>query len=363
MRVLVYPAEQGRCGQRLIWPAEALIAQGADVAIVRSRDDPVFDEGADVVVMQRPMLRRFVEGTSPVEPVGAIEMMQSRGIRVVVDIDDDFTSLHHRNTVFQGLHPSKSPDLNWHHLTAACRQADLVTVTTPRLAAVYGGHGRVAIIPNHIPASYLSIGRPANQIPLVGWTGAVKTHPDDLQVTRGGVSRALQATGAQFGLVGPPESVQANLWLAEPPVLIQERLGLPAQINGLGEPEPGWVDIADYALATAQIDVGIVPLEMSAFNQAKSWLKMMEFTALGVPCVGSPTGPNMAFAHRYRLPLAAKPREWQRWITRLVTDDVLRAEMSEAGREAMREETVEANAHSWWEAWASVYRSNERRTA
>lgn len=357
------PAEAGRCGQRLIWPAEALAAQGADVAIVRSRTDPVFDQGADVVVIQRPMLRRLVEGISVVEPVGVIQRLQADGIRVVVDIDDDFTALNPKNDVFSRVHPSKSADCNWHHLTAACKLADLVTVTTPKLAAVYGGHGRVAIIPNHIPASYLTIPRPKNDVPLVGWTGAVKTHPDDLQVTRGGVSRAVQATGAQFGLVGPPDRVQDHLWLAEPPVLIQERLGLPVEVDGNGVPRPGWVDINDYGRATAAIDVGIVPLELSAFNQAKSWLKMMEFAALGVPCIGSPTNPNITFAERYRLPIAAKPKDWERWVTRLVTDDVLRTEMSEAGREAMREETVEANAFMWWESWELAQKRGRKLVA
>lgn len=358
------PAETGRCGQRLIWPAEVLRAQGADVVVAHGRDDPAYDERFDVAVIQRPMLRRLVEGVSPFEPVGVIRRLQADGIRVVVDIDDDFTALNRKNDVWDRVHPTRSPDCNWQHLTEACRQADLVTVTTPRLAAVYGGHGRVAIIPNHIPASYLSIPRPSNPVPLVGWTGAVKTHPDDLQVTRGGVAKAVRVCGAQFGVVGPAEGVQAHLWLDSAPVLVQERLGLPVEIDGAGIPRPGWVDINAYGLAAAQIDVGIVPLELTAFNQAKSWLKMMEFTALGVPCVGSPTDPNREFAARYGLPLAGKPRDWERWVTRLVTDEALRVEMSEAGREAMRAETVEANAGQWWDAWERAYgRRQERRTA
>lgn len=339
-RVLVFPADDQRSGRRLVWPAEALQAQGADVTIANRHDkddhqDPVWNADYDVVVLQRPMLRRYVEG-GDFEAVGAIQRLQADGMRVVVDIDDDFMALNRRNAVWERTHPSTSPDCNWQHLSTACRLADLVTVTTPALARRYGAHGRVRVIPNHIPASYLSIQRPVNEVPVVGWTGAVATHPDDLQVTRGAVSRALQATGAQFYMVGPPDGVQANLGLSEPVVA------------------SGFVDLDTYPLEMAKLDVGIVPLELTAFNQAKSWLKMMEMTALGVPCVGSPTAPNIEFATRYRLPLAAKPREWERWITRLVTDEPLRREMSEAGREYMAEETVGANCHMWFDAWESA---------
>lgn len=344
MRVLVYPADSGRCGRRIIWPAEALRAQGADIEIVYGRQDAGWEADPDVVVMQRPMLRRYVEGTG-LETVGAIQRLQADGIRVVVDIDDDFMALNRKNEVWARTHPVGAPDCNPHHLSAACRIADLVTVTTPALARRYGAHGRVAIIPNHIPQSYLTIERPQNDVPVVGWTGAVATHPDDLQVTRGGVARAVSATGAQFLMVGPAKGVQANLGLSD-------------------EPEAtGFVDLDDYPHEMAKIDVGIVPLELSAFNQAKSWLKMLEYTALGVPCIGSPTAPNIEFAERYRLPIARKPREWERWIRRLIGDEPLRREMSEAGREAMREETVEQNAHYWGEAWTEVSRRNERRTA
>lgn len=367
MRVLCYPADASRCGRRIIWPAEALIAQGADIVIGdrHKPDDPIWHEGADVVVLQRPMLRRYVEphlDDNGVPEPAVIDLLKADGMKVVVDIDDDFTALNRKNAVWERTHPSVSPDCNWQHLSTACKMADLVTVTTPALARRYGGHGRVAVIPNHIPESYLKIERPTRRVPIlgnfgrivgyreddrrvVGWSGAVATHPDDLQVTRGGVCKALQQTGASFYMVGPPDGVQANLGLSEPVVA------------------SGWIDLDRYPYEMAKIDVGIVPLEDTAFNRAKSWLKMMELAALGVVPVGSPTLPNLEFANRYRLPIAYKPRDWERWVRRLVVDDALRIEMSQAGREAMREETIEANAYRWWDVWESAYARNERRTA
>ena len=44
-----------------------------------------------------------------------------------------------------------------------------------------------------------------------------------------------------------------------------------------------------YTSSVAELGVGLVPLLDSAFNRAKSWLKGLEYAALGVPFVASPT--------------------------------------------------------------------------
>lgn len=342
MRVIVYTADTSRCGHRLIWPVEALVGEGADIGIIRKdRAGDVAGEiarGADVIVMQRPMLRRFVE---------AIPRVQAQGIAVVVDIDDDFTALHRGNAVWERVHPTigvAPGELGSQYLREACRLADLVTVTTPRLVDAYAGHGRAWIVPNHVPASYLDVERvPLSDRPVAGWTGSVATHPGDLQVTRGGVARAVETVGAGFHVVGPADGVRERLGLAEEPT------------------STGWVGLDDYPAAMAQIDVGVVPLQSSAFNEAKSWLKMMEFAALGVPVVGSPTGPNVEFAARHGLALARKPKDWTRHVRELLVSAEMRADVGGRARESMRSETIEGNAHLWWEAWEQASQRARRR--
>jgi hypothetical protein len=53
------------------------------------------------------------------------------------------------------------------------------------------------------------------------------------------------------------------------------------------------VAIADYpaALAALNLDVAIAPLEINAFNEAKSNLKLLEYGALGYPVVCSDIVP------------------------------------------------------------------------
>lgn len=344
VRVVVYPSDMGRCGHRLIWPAQALAAQGADVQLVLPTDGPerqlqadwrryadgtrrladVHAPDADVVVLQRPLQRTLAE---------AIPMLQAKGVKVVVEIDDDFATISPRNVSWRTCHPRYDPDRNWKWLAEACRRADLVTVTTPALARRYSAHGRVAIVPNHIPASYLEVEPEPHDGVIVGWTGSVDTHPDDLQVTRGSVARAIEATGASFAVIGTGKGVQVALGLRQPP------------------PAAGWVPLELYPEYVAQLDIGIVPLELSAFNEAKSSLKGLEYAALGVPFVASPTGPYSEIPVGQ---LARNPREWARKLRVLIESPEQRAEQAGRGREWAATQTVEGNCGRWWEAWTSV---------
>jgi hypothetical protein len=345
VKVQVWPADEGGCGHyRLIWPARALIDQGADVEVRLPGEgsglDGVFtkEDGverlqaivspvqADVVVVQRPLAAWRAD---------IVPLLQAQGVRVVVEIDDDFSTIHPRNQSFRSCHPRRNPHTNWAHLARACREADLVTVTTPALARRYGAHGRVAVLPNLVPERYLTIEREPHDGMVVGWTGGMNTHPTDLQVTRGAVARTVEEQGATMAVVGTGVGVQAALALSAPPVA------------------SGWVDIADYPRTMAQFDVGIVPLDDIEFNKAKSALKLCEFAALGVPVVATPTPDNVRMFGEGVGVMAAKPKHWAGQLRHLLTDADHRAEVAERGRTVMRRHTIEGNADRWWNAWAS----------
>lgn len=330
---------------RIRWAAEALARQGADVDVIGaaepeerqvmalwwSRGDErklisVTAPDADVIVLQRPLTDTLAE---------SIPKLQAKGVKVVVEIDDDFEALSPRNVSWRAVHPARDARRNKDHLRRACEAADLVVVSTPALARRYGRHGRVAVVPNMVPEWYLDVERQPRDEVFVGWSGSIGTHPDDLQVVGPGITRAVRATGARFGVVGTGKGVQRALGLDETPLAC------------------GWVPLADYPVAMAQLDVGIVPLELSAFNEAKSWLKGLEFAALGVPFVASPTGPYSDLVGRGAGMLAESPKQWEGIVKRLVSDADRRAEVAEAGRAVARTMTIEAHCGRWWEAWTS----------
>lgn len=280
--------------------------------------------GWDVVVVQRPM--------SDWQAI-ALRDCRRRGVRTVVEIDDDFEALHHLAPAWVTTHPRASSEWNRKWLRVAAREADLVIVTTKALAERYAPHGRVAIVPNYFPESWLSI-QAKREGNVVGWTGTVATHQGDLRVTHGGVAQALRETGARFRVIGQPELVKRDLSLDEEP-----------------EHTP-WRIWERYPHAIAKLDVGIAPLANTAFSRAKSALKPLEMAALGVPSVVSPLPSYEALAAQGIGILAQdRSRDWRRQVKRLLEDHAYRTELSARGREIASLYTIERNAWRFAEAW------------
>lgn len=343
LRVDVYPADAAGCGSyRCIFPARALEAEGYPVrtvmpgtehglrTTVRVRDGrevPVEVErpDCDVVVLQRPLQSTLVD---------AIPLLQAHGVAVVVELDDDFDAVHHQNVNWMKVQPLHNPWNNREHLRQACHMADLVIVSTPAIAARYGTHGRVAVIPNYVPRWYLDVERTPNLGPVCGWSGTVATHPTDLDVTGRGVGKAVARAGARFRVVGPPQRVRRKLDL-------------------WADPEAsGFVALADYPAALAVFDVGIAPLAPIPFNDAKSSLKVLEYAAVGVVAVGSPVAEYRTAARAGLCLLAATPKEWERTVHRLLVSADDRAELAAKSRTAAAAYVVEDHLDEWVTAWS-----------
>lgn len=350
-RVKVFPADRGGCGfYRIIWAAEALRAQGADIDVVFTTDAEerqvraaywTADDGqrtllatsgldCDVAVLQRPLNDVLAD---------SIPQLQRQGVKVVVEIDDDFDAISPRNISWKSVQPHLSPRSNSRHLRRACDMADLVVVSTPALAATYGRHGRVAVVPNFIPESYAWIPRPWHEGVRVGWSGSIETHPDDLQVCGRGVADAVDRTGSEFFVVGTGKGVKRLLGLRTQPMSC------------------GWVPLDIYPSMLAELDIGVVPLELTRFNEAKSWLKGLEMAAVGTPFIASPTGPYVDLLARGAGVIAERPKDWANLVRRLVESPAEREDLAGAGREVASTLTIEGNCDRFWDAWSSVVNS------
>lgn len=318
-RVNVLPAADDGSGfYRMRLPAQTLKAEGVDVEVVSGAEH----RWCEVAVIQRPLRKPVLD---------AIDYFHSLGIAVVVDVDDDFDGITPNHAAWPTIQPSPKHDMDWRVVGAACAKADLVTVTTPALAKRYAKHGRVAVLPNYIPESYLSVERESHAGTWVGWSGTVRSHPNDLQQTRGAVARACAESGASFAVVGDVRGV--------------------ADAVGTVPINLGWASLDAYPQAVANFDVGVVPLDRTNFNEAKSWLKGLEMAALGVPFVASPTSPYRELAALGIGELAVKPVDWHKKTSRLIQDSAFRRAKAEEYRAKARSLTVEANCLRWLDAW------------
>lgn len=327
---------------RLIWVSRVLSGMGHRITVVMpGTKSPAEIRGqiqggrtvaasapadADVMVFQRITHRRLSE---------AIPLFRAKGIAVVLDIDDDLTCIHPSNPAWKGLHPSKNGAFGWDVAQDACRDATLVTVSTDALAERYAPHGRVSVLRNCVPERYLEI--PHTDSDVVGWGGALASHPDDLTVLGPAMARHTNA-GGHFRVVGPPQGVK-------------EFLGIETNWSA-----SGGVPISHWPNQLASdIGIGIAPLADTRFNAAKSALKVLEYSALGIPWIASPRAEYARLHAEGAGLLAKRPRDWERLCRELANDPVRRKELSEAGREVASRFTIEKNAHLWWTAWTRAY--------
>lgn len=337
MKVTIYPADDYGCGwHRLIAPASEMKPEpGVEIEVVeqRKRKVPIFlrgddvvdirvPEGTDVVVFQRVTHRHLLQ---------AISILRRKGIAVVVDVDDDLHSIHPANPAWKQLKPGGGhPDHSWHHLMHACRDATLVTATTPLLLDRYASHGRGMVLPNYLFEHYYGIEREDND--TVGWPSSMHSHPNDPDAV-GNAMRRLEQDGAELRILAHPGGTR-------------RAFGLESDLTGEGPHS-----LQNWPAAVATLGIGIAPLADTRFNQAKSWLKPLEMSAAGVPWVASPRVEYQRLRDMGCGMLAEKASDWYTRLSLLRKNEVIRKEMSEAGHSVADQLRIRDHSWKYLEAW------------
>lgn len=313
--MILFPGDAGACGHfRMLAPAR-LLAGELDITVLDQLPLLVdqdtakvlrVDLDADVVVFHRPMASLTAR---------AIPLLQSKGTRVVIDLDDDVAMLRD----LPRLNPRNNPHFNASWLGKAIRAADQVTVSS---AALQRRYPRAVRLDNYVSAGLLDAPRRDNGR-TVGWGAIMSHHRGDGEELRG----ALAEIECDVLIVGEADE----------------------RILGRKVEQTGLVDLDRYHRELERVTVGIAPLRDTAFNRARSWLKPLQYAALGIPAVVSP----LPEYQRLPTPLFAdRPRRWRRHLAELLADPARRQELAAAGRAYVREHlTLESNVWRYAEAW------------
>lgn len=348
MKVYVLPADPYGCGHyRMVWPAQILQRMGFDVVIMPPNKESGFlaktqqddhgreyltslgvPEDADVIVIQRP--------AHPLQPQ-MIRVLRQHRIAVVVDMDDDMSTIHPQNSAFHLYRLNSGSPLSWRNAAESCKLATMVTTSTKALLKVYAKHGRGVVLDNYVPASYLTFPTTAED-QTFGWAGTTKSHPDDLQTVGRSVIN-LMNEGFVFKVTGGDKGVKSALKLPHDPDMT------------------GTVPLNKWVSTIAEtFSVGMVPLAATSFNTSKSRLKGIEMSSVGIPWVSSPREEYRRLVKESGAGLLADtPKDWYSKLKQLLTDDVMRKELGEAGRTYMANQTYEAQAWRWAEVWSKAY--------
>jgi len=248
----------------------------------------------------------FVQRLHDWESYYIIEKLKKAGKKVVYDIDDDIFSLTPDNPAFHVIGRD-----NQIAARETMKLADVVTTTTDilasRLKQVTDGAVEPVVIPNAMnPEGWLPTeltGSP-DEWQRVFWQGSA-THEADWEVCIEGLNAVMSER----------DNVRVVI-LGCLPQAIQQIVHLP---HWQGKVEyMGFSDTETYFQIVKHLkaEVGLAPLVNNTFNQAKSPIKWMENTLIGMPTVASAMQPYsdvIVDGVNGRL-VSDDPVEWQKAI-------------------------------------------------
>jgi len=260
--------------------------------------------------------------------------MRARGCRVIVDVDDFHFGISEDNIAARVTSPLHSPDNNrmWHEMSM--RLADRLIVSTDFLADHYARRCRdVVVVKNALDTDrYTPVEHPV--VPVFGWVGGTLWRSGDIETLQSWLPRFVGDYDVR---------VHHSGHIPGDPNHFAVRAGMRRVSTSLNS------TMHQYPALLAGFHVGLVPLVMSPFNEAKSCLKGLEYAAAGIPFIASPT-------EEYRLlhaagvgRLASTPDEWRDHATELLDRDV---RVAEAERQ-LRIVRERFDISTMGEAWAT----------
>lgn len=333
------PPEANGCAYyRQVLPGRLLEQQGYDVMVGQPRPhDPMGiglakDDGAlfgfDVNVYKLMMHASVPQ---------LFHTMQSKGQTVAIDIDDFHFDMHEENIAHAATNPHTNPTNNRMWYEIGIRQADFITVSTGFLADFYGRRCRdVRLVRNAVETDRFT---PVEQTenPTFGWIGGTLWRSGDIELLRDWL----------------PEFVKKHK------VPVRHAGHIPGDPRHFGV-RAGLKRVDTTPMRTISkvpemmdFHVGLVPLVRNSFNEAKSYLKGLEYAAAGIPFIATPTEEYRLLAASGVGRLASSPDEWMDHATALL-DPSTRIAEAERNRAIVKQKF---DIDGMGEAWATAITS------
>jgi glycosyltransferase involved in cell wall biosynthesis len=333
--VLFVGSPAGNAPLRQALPAEALRALGCETAVsadFTSQPERHFD----VVVVRHPH-------AEPELVVGLVACA-AFGARIILDVDMDYAHLplHHPDKTRLGLGTPRKAKA----YSTALRLAHLVCVPSQPLAQALRGAGHQVMVmpPGWSRSNSLwSKAPPARDTINVGWLGSPGQMEDVAEIRRP-ILRVLR------------EFPQTRLVVGGDPKVYDLFKALPHERRRYLRP----VSFDDYAGQLSQVDVLLVPLRATPFNQGVSDLRLVEAGIRGVPWIASPLPAYEAWGEGGLL--ARTPNEWYAGLRQLVTEADRRAALGQAGRQQAEEREMSRLGPAWLEMIEKVRRGPRGRS-
>jgi hypothetical protein len=263
------------------------------------------------------------------------------GRKIVNDVDDWFWGIHPNNGAAKAIDPKINKKSNIDFYKSTLEQSSLITVSTPFLKEQMEGWGHsVQLIQNHINYSSFKPRIHRKSIPIIGWCGSTGHRSNDLPILKKPFAE-LKTSGQKFFYHHTGSLVGARSF---------------AQEVGLSEK-----DVTRLPLLTPQeypsgfcFDIGVVPLSDVEFNEAKSWIKGLEYAAAGIPFIASPSREYVSLHDEFGIGrIASTPSEWVEHFIELSDFRVRSVEASRNRQIVIENFGPQVMANQWDElAWS-----------
>lgn len=344
--VLFVVRDDGGCGfYRCYQPAVALRRHGLFNTITDLHETtPEHIDQADIVVFQD------IGSPSSLE---AFAYAVSKNKAIVVESDDLLMNVSPNNPGFQAWSPAT---LYLHRATEQMHKADALTVTTEALAREYFPYNKnIYILPNYLDQNLWDnpLVRKSDGVIRIGWCGG-NSHLDDLKH----ISKVIEKIVKEFD--GKVKFETMGMLKQElPDVFHMHEMAEPCpkcQYQGQYQPQPG-EPLQDYpkVLATKAWDIALAPIVDTAFNRAKSDLKIKEYGACGFAVVASAVEPYIqAKKAGADIVLASTFEEWYNAIKWLIENQVERVEMAQRNKEWAEKQYIDDHIEKYAEVYKQI---------
>ena len=330
MRVLFYYADKRAQGfYRCFLPAKYL--EKYNLAEVRLSNMVLQQDicWSDIVIFQRQHENNVFTNFQKIK-------LQNRA--VIYEVDDFLHGIATTSPAYRTFNPKHQA---WQGTINFLRGSNAVTVTREPLKEEYSVYNsNIYVLPNFMDVDLWDKAEKKDngKTVKIGWSGST-THYDDLK----------EIADVLGDVVEEYPNVQLRFTGYFPSLLFSH---IPKERIEIGMAYP----FEQYYKVLEPVDINLAPIADTRFNEAKSAIKFLEASMLGIPTVASKVGPYKdAIVHGKTGFVAKKYCEWKKSLCRLIENESERKEIgSNAKDEVMENWTMHKNIWRWREAYGEI---------
>lgn len=277
-----------------------------------------------------------------------IEKAREWGQVVVIDIDDWFMGLPTTNIAFETTHPNADAVWNRDHFHNSYPAANALIHSTQFLADGYAKFNKNHyVVRNSVdPNIFMRRFDIGSHKPVIGWVGIMLWRQHDVEELKGILGPILEDYDLQFYHAG----------------MLMDRPKQFAELTGMNPDrliEVTGTNVWNYGNILLPMDIGLVPLDGSPFNEAKSSLKGIEYAMTGIPFIASNTAEYRLLHDDGAGRIAKKKIDWRKHIEDLLDPEVRRQEAQKGWDTVMDKYNLSTKVNEWSDTIIEIYRKEK----